>query len=305
MFRETKQLDTSIEIVTPENIAFRYRVAGPFRRLPAYLIDLKIRIGVCFFGWIILMIVFSILGWPSGGIGAALILCFVVFTFYGGLFEAYWNGQTPGKRLMQIRVVTVDGQPINASQAVLRNILRIVDMQPLFFYLVGLQAASANDRFQRLGDLACGTMVVLEERQWYRGVLRTNDPEAIRLAGLVPASFQAGRELSRALAAYVHRRRAFSWGRRFEIAHHLGEPLRERFNLPADTNLDLLLCGLYHRTFITDRQEEAVEAAILESPFAPMRSPFTEPATAMASLDHGADEGRSLIAMEKLGGSRP
>ncbi len=304
MFREARQLDTNIEIVTPENIAFRYRVAGPFRRLPAYLIDLVIRFAVLFIGGIIFGIGGEIAGWETGAAGASLILFFAIFWFYGGFFEAWWNGQTPGKRLMQIRVVTVDGQPINASQAVLRNILRAVDMQPAIFYQVGLLAAAANDRFQRLGDLACGTMVVVEERHWYRGVLRITDPEAIRLAGLVPVGFQPGRKLSRALAAYVHRRQAFSWGRRFEIAHHLGEPLRDKFGLPADTNLDLLLCGLYHRTFITDRQEEAVEATIIESPFAPVRSPFMDPVTAMATLDGGTDEIRNLIAMEKLGGSR-
>ena len=50
--------------------------------------------------------------------------------FYVGLFEALWNGQTPGKRLMGIRVVSVEGQPITPFQAILRNILRVVDAQP-------------------------------------------------------------------------------------------------------------------------------------------------------------------------------
>ena len=57
----------------------------------------------------------------------------MLFWFYGGLFETFWNGQTPGKRLLGIRVITLDGQPINALQAILRNVLRIVDAQPLRF----------------------------------------------------------------------------------------------------------------------------------------------------------------------------
>ena len=266
MLRERGQFDTTIEIVTPENIAFRYRVAGPFRRLPAYLVDLVIRSACFVLGAVLLTWLLGFAGLVAVGIGATLVLWFLLSWFYGGLFEAYFNGQTPGKRMMQIRVLTVDGQPINGLQAVLRNVLRAIDMQPAVFYQVGLLAATANDRFQRLGDLACGTMVVVEERNWFRGVVRIDDPEAIRLAALIPANYQVGRKLGMALAAYAHRRDAFSWGRRLEIARHLGEPLRKKFNLPRNTNLDLLLCGLYHRAFITDRQDDAI----------PTGSPFME-----------------------------
>jgi uncharacterized RDD family membrane protein YckC len=285
MAREVPQFDTSIEIVTPENIAFRYRVAGPFRRLPAYLLDLLIRLGV-FVGIFMIFMLLSCLGvlTPLGNFvtslayGATLVLWFAMSWFYGGLFETYWNGQTPGKRIMQVRVLTVTGQPIDGMQAVLRNVLRVVDMQPLVLCQLGLLASMLNDRFQRLGDLACGTMVVVEEKQWFHDVVRSGDPEVIRLAGLVPAAFLPSRSLTRALAMYVQRRGAFSVGRRFEIARHLAEPLRRRFDLPADTNLDLLLCGLYHRTFVTERQEQPIATG----------SPFLEPAEAMAQLDHGA-----------------
>lgn len=65
---------------------------------------------------------------------------------------------------MGIRVVSIEGQPITPLQALLRNILREVDAQPIVFYQVGLRTAMLNRRFQRLGDLACGTMVVVETR---------------------------------------------------------------------------------------------------------------------------------------------
>jgi len=252
----SEQLDTRIEIVTPENIAFQYRVAGPFRRLPAYLIDLAMRVVIFFAGWVGLMLVFGVIGMGGFGFGLGLVFWFMLAWFYGGLFETYWNGQTPGKRMMQIRVLSVDGQPINALQAVLRNVLRAIDSQPVVFYQLGLLAAAMNDRFARLGDLACGTMVVIEESRRSYEVIRVSDPEAIRLAGQIPASFQASSTLARALAAYVQRRRYFPWARRAEIARHLGEPLRERFGLPGQTSLDLLLCGAYHRTFITDRDDD-------------------------------------------------
>lgn len=262
------QLDTRIEIVTPENIAFQYQVAGPFRRLPAYLIDLLLRVGLIALAVIAVGLAFGSIGQTGLGFGLVAVGWFVLDWFYGGLFEAYWNGQTPGKRLMRIRVVSDEGQPINGVQAVLRNFLRSVDAMPvaLFFptYLLGLVSTAMNDRFQRLGDLAAGTMVIVEEPQRHYGVARVNEPEAIRLAAELPANLTISRSLARALSSYVQRRQAFPWRRRAEIAMHVAEPLRVKYELPAGTSHDLLLCALYYRAFIADRVDETSAA----SPFA-------------------------------------
>ena len=96
MVNHRSQFDTDIEIVTPENIAFRYRVAGPFRRLPAYLIDLMIRLGVAVVGLIAFSLVFGILGIGIGvGPGMAglltLSLWFLLAWFYGGVLETYFT----------------------------------------------------------------------------------------------------------------------------------------------------------------------------------------------------------------------
>src|SRR3569623_2389196 len=107
------QLDTRIEIVTPENIAFQNQVAGPFRRLPAYLIDLLLRFGFIVLAVIAVGLAFGSIGQAGLGFGLIAVGWLVLDWFYGGLFEAYWNGQTPGKRLMRIRVVSDEGQPIN------------------------------------------------------------------------------------------------------------------------------------------------------------------------------------------------
>ncbi|NLX98094.1 MAG: RDD family protein [Rhodopirellula sp.] len=274
---DSSALDTAVEIITPENIAFRYRVAGPFRRLPAYLIDFGIRLTAWMITSVAVMIAFSSLGLPGFGLAATLIIIFALTWLYGGLFEALWNGQTPGKRLMNIRVLTVEGRPINGWQAVLRNVLRAADMMPLMFYLVGFLSAMLTPRFQRLGDLAAGTMVVVEEPKWFQGVIRLREAEVVRLAGQIPPGFQASRTTARALAAYVQRRPQFSAPRRAEIAGHLGRPLRRQFNLPPETNLDLLLAAVYHHTFVTDRREEERVVAA-GSPFAPIAtSPFAPP----------------------------
>jgi uncharacterized RDD family membrane protein YckC len=269
-----RQLDSRIEIVTPENIAFHYLLAGPFRRLPAYLIDCAI----CIIFLVAALVVVGLWSaWDGVGglaLGMWLVLAFVVSWFYFGLFEALWNGQTPGKRLMGLRVLSVDGQPINAMQAVMRNVLRGVDAMPIVgpsaelgipFYMVALVAMSASRRFQRLGDLACGTIVVVERRSALRGVAPIQHPDVVQFAAHVPPHFVAGRGLAHALSVYVARRELFSPARRFEIARTLGEPLCERIGLPPDTNPDLLLCALYYRTFIADRAGEAPMSAAAEA----------------------------------------
>jgi uncharacterized RDD family membrane protein YckC len=283
------QLDTRIEIITPENIAFQYRVAGPFRRLPAYILDVVIRLLLIIAGSLIFSFTFGMVGLPGLSLGLILILWFALSWFYGGMFETFWNGQTPGKRMMRIRVVSVDGQPINGVQATARNFLLVVDALPAFvlniplfagtpiplplsLYFVGMLTALMNNRFQRLGDLAAGTMVVLEEGYGLRGLVQLNEPEVAQLAAQIPVNYLVKRSLARALSAYVERRGSFAWGRRMEIAWHVAEPLRDQFNLPPNTNLDLLLCALYYRTFITDKQTD--EPVRVGSPFAESNNPF-------------------------------
>ncbi|MDG2384385.1 MAG: RDD family protein [Pirellulaceae bacterium] len=265
MAQDFKQIDSAIDVVTPENISFQYQVAGPFRRFPAFLIDLAVRIGI-WLGSALLMTMTGLFGSGGGEFGFAiwLVLWFVMEWFYGGLLETFWNGQTVGKRLLGLRVLRVDGQPINGLQAVMRNILRLVDLMPVIpmgawagveggialpTCLIGLLTPVFNPRFQRLGDLVCGTMVVVEERGWLISSAKLDDPRVEQLAAELPASFQVTRKLGFALASYVDRRRVLSPARRQEIAAHLGGLLISKLNLPATTSYDLLLCSLYRRTF--------------------------------------------------------
>ena len=245
------QLDTSICVVTPENISFQYRLAGPFRRLPAFLIDFAIRVGLMM-GLALVSNLFSLV---DRGLFQVFMLpfWFVLSWFYGGLFETYFSGQTPGKRITGLRVLTVDGRPINGLQAVLRNVLRTADMFPPPASLVGLIVASLNRRYQRLGDIVAGTIVVVEQRSRLTGVAEIGDQPAIALAAMLPANVQIGRGLARCLISYVDRRRLLSTSQRREIAQHLAEPLLEKYELPPGTSYDMLLCALYYRAFIADR----------------------------------------------------
>lgn len=267
------QIDSTIQVITPENIAFDYQVAGPFRRFPAYFLDLIFRIGIE-------LGLFWLLALGSIAVGSAwfgfwLISFFLIGWFYGGLFETFMNGQTPGKRMLGIRVLTVDGRPINGLQAILRNILREVDAGPMISLaiiggpglgivptgLVALVVMTCNRRFQRLGDIVCRTVVVVEDRSWRHGVARVEDPRAFQLASYLPVDLQVSRSMAQALAQYAERRQFFTAARRREVAAHLARPLLRIFGLPSDTSYDLLLCAMYYRVFIADRSEDEQHAA--------------------------------------------
>ncbi len=138
-----------------------------------------------------------------------------------------------------------------------------------------------NRRFQRIGDMVCGTIVVVEERKWLTGVAKMDDPRVAQLANYIPTDYRVSRTLAKTLAAYVDRRRFFSIPRRREVARHLAEPLLVQFGFPLDTSYDLLLCALYYRSFVSDRSdEERIATEFGVSPFTPT-SPA--PATVQAT----------------------
>ena len=261
-------IDLTAVITTPENIQFEYRIAGPFRRLPALLLDFAIRM-MCLVAIFILMMVFgATAAMPSGMIFFLILLAsFALDWFYGLFFETYWNGQTPGKWLTMIQVISVDGRPINAYQATVRNFLRLADFAPMVSlemfaadappayviptFLVSLICMTLTSRFQRLGDLAAGTMVVVNERSWVPANVKLEDTRVVSLSEHIPANFRMSPTLAKAIALYAERRSRISIGRRTELASHLAKPLLKQFNFRDDTSPDLLLCALYYRAFVS------------------------------------------------------
>ena len=101
---------------------------------------------------------------PSRSIWWTAIVTLVIFCIYWGyyaIFEALWKGQTPGKRWAGIRVIKDSGRPINAFEAIVRNLMRAVDFFP-FLYGVGVVTMLLNSKNRRLGDYVAGTIVVHE-----------------------------------------------------------------------------------------------------------------------------------------------
>jgi uncharacterized RDD family membrane protein YckC len=156
-------------IDTPEQVELAYSVAGVGSRFVAVLLDSLILFAFFFGELMALILVRATLSTPGSlsattqiWIGAIVVFIdFVVGWGYFALFEAYWQGQTPGKRVMKVRVIKDSGRQITLFEALARNLLRVVDYLP-GFYLVGLITMLCNKRSQRLGDLVAGTIVVHE-----------------------------------------------------------------------------------------------------------------------------------------------
>ena len=239
MTGQSPPLDTIINVSTPENVAFDFRLAGPFHRFVALFVDFVV-LGACFFGLITIGIFLGFNG--TGGQGLLLFVAFILWWGYAGLLETFCNGQTIGKKAVGIRVVSNSGLAINASQAILRNILRTVDLAPPFFPAVASMLLTS--RFQRLGDLAAETMVVIDG-----GRIVPRPPvshEGIGDIGqIVPAHFRPNGTLIDALAAFVGRRNDVSDARRRELAQPLANYYIRAWELPIQTDPDLILCMIY------------------------------------------------------------
>jgi len=209
-----------------------------------------------------------------------LVLMLIVGWFYGALMETYWNGQTIGKRMVGIRVLSSDGQPINGLQGVMRNILREADLMPVIPFaafggaglggiptgLIGLLVPVFTQRYQRLGDIVAGTIVIVEERSWTPATIKLDDPRIPQLAALLPVSLQFGHKMTQAIGSFMERRKFLSPGRRHEIARHIAKPLLERCNLPDDTSYDLFMCALYYRQFVAEGIDTDLRPTELQSP---------------------------------------
>lgn len=145
-------------VETPELVALTYELAGVGSRTLAALADYAILLGLglALFGALIGLRRLGV----EGGAGIVFTLYgMVVLVGYHALFETFWQGRTPGKRLLGLRVTDTSGRGLSAAQAWLRNLLRLADALPPPF-LIGLLLVAFQRQHRRLGDLVAGTIVV-------------------------------------------------------------------------------------------------------------------------------------------------
>ncbi len=225
----SEPLDTTTEVETPEHVRFRYHVAGPARRAMAYLLDAMIRGGIL----LAIAIVATIAGFGLGdelGQASQGIILFFYFCLEWGYYvfcEMIWGGRTPGKRAMHLRVVGETGHPITFRQSIMRNLLRAADFLPTM-YALGALVMGRDERFRRLGDLAAGTMVVVEDRHVVGGPLRIMPPPTAREVAHLPQRLPLDGEDLEAIELLLRREGLLGPAREQELAELVAPMLARR-----------------------------------------------------------------------------
>ena len=227
------QPSDELVVATPELVTFGYQLAGPGSRFLAQLIDFPIQVAILILAILAGLSLGALTGDSNLAKAATVILASVVVWGYYPICETVWSGKTVGKFAFGLRVVGDRGEPIQFTQAMIRNLVRIVDFLPVF-YGVGIIALFWNGRGKRLGDLAAGTVVVRERAPVRLSQLRASAAE--RAAG-TPAGGRAAPveaallrrldpDLKRFVVAYALRRPELDSWRRQVLATRVEPSLR-------------------------------------------------------------------------------
>jgi uncharacterized RDD family membrane protein YckC len=225
-------VDRTLEVRTPESIAFSYELAGLGSRFLALVVDQAIQLVtlIAIFAGLLLVgsqvakahvkPVFSHQVAESIGIAIIVVIVFAVLFGYFIVFEAAWNGQTPGKKLVGLRVVRDGGHPIDFGASLIRNLIRVGE-QMIGYYILAAISALISPENKRLGDLAAGTIVVRDSR------IATPFAQSRETPLYAPTAYLTGDE--RALVArFLERRDTLRSDRRSELAWQLARRVRGR-----------------------------------------------------------------------------
>ena len=156
-------------IETPERVPLHFALASIGNRFLACAIDHTFQV----LAIVLMVIAFTVIAnyssvgeqlsnAPKWVKAVLIVIVFLIVSGYFAFFEWIWNGQTPGKRLLKLRVIREDGRPVTFWEAAVRNLLRTFDMMPAPFYSIGLISVFISLSDQRIGDMVAGTVVVRE-----------------------------------------------------------------------------------------------------------------------------------------------
>jgi uncharacterized RDD family membrane protein YckC len=163
-----------IQIATPFNIDIEFEIAEFHKRLFAYLIDFSL---IVIYLLSMLYLLYGGFQLGEGGGGFALILLVIPTIFYTMVSELLFGGQTAGKKILHIKVVSLEGGEPTLGQFLLRWFLRFYEWSFIVFFLfwtsgfmgvllllgggvVSIIIMLLSPKGQRLGDMVAGTVVV-------------------------------------------------------------------------------------------------------------------------------------------------
>lgn len=159
-------MERFLDVRTGEAVAIEYELAGLGSRFLAVVVDLMAQLAI-----LLILAAVALAALPAfvrilpSKYATALVVAIVaVGLFLIGIgwfiiFETWWSGRTPGKRALGIRVVRDGGFPLDFGAAVIRNLVRLVELG-LGFYAISAVSALVSKENKRLGDFAAGTIVV-------------------------------------------------------------------------------------------------------------------------------------------------
>jgi uncharacterized RDD family membrane protein YckC len=261
-----------LNIETPEQVDLRFPIAGIGSRFLAILADSVLQVVALFVMFFVFALIVSAAPHVRGTttmvntgakwfVAAVVLFYFLLYWGYFSLFEAFWNGQTPGKRLLKIRVIKDSGRQITLFEALARNLIRIVDALPSF-YLVGVITMLCNREQKRLGDLVAGT-IVIHERSEEQPLLSHNsrtftaslypqplESPQVPAAPLVPADGIARLDAGdlNVIDTFFSRALDLDLDKRAEIAGRIAQRMSAKMQvpLPADQAPERVLESIAH-----------------------------------------------------------
>jgi uncharacterized RDD family membrane protein YckC len=237
-----------LTIETPEQTALDFPLAGVGSRCLAMVLDTLLQIAaglvLLLIGALLLSFARAIVAVLGSWVEAVVIFAaFFIYYAYFALFEALWNGQTPGKRWIHIRVIHDSGRPIGVQQALARNLLRIVDQLPAM-YGVGLVTALISKQNRRVGDYVAGTIVVHERPLERASASWTVAAPAVSAAS---SGFLAGARLSREevllIESFLQRRDSLDYMVRGRMGHELAERFMAVLHVTKDQRVAAMAGG--------------------------------------------------------------
>lgn len=226
-------MDRTLDIRTPESIEFSYDLAGVGSRFLAVMLDLCIQVGFV----LLLFWGFTLIGGKAprathaatadrlaANLGIAIVIAIVFLVFFGYfiIFEAMWNGRTPGKKALGIRVVRDGGYPLDWGASLVRNLIRIVEAT-VGFYAISVLVAVFSPQNKRVGDFAAGTIVIRDSRIEAPGTLL----EQMREPVFAATAYVTGDERA-IIRRFLDRRGELTYERRRALAAQFAERVRPR-----------------------------------------------------------------------------
>jgi uncharacterized RDD family membrane protein YckC len=244
--------DETLTIETPEHVELQFALASIGNRFLACAIDHFLQL-------LFIVLVFAVgntIGYGVRDLGhkaadiieegrlwilaATTLIAFLIYFGYFTLFEVWWNGQTPGKRWLRLRVIREDGRPVGFFATLTRNLIRGADMMPMIlflpFYSIGIVSVFASPQSRRLGDYAAGTVVIKErafESPSFDEVFEHEVVDTALRREASPVDFRGDVRLVDAaeigvIETFMRRRHDLPAGPRQWLAERLATPVLER-----------------------------------------------------------------------------